>query len=49
MVPHHAGAILMCEQSSIHDAEIKRLCGSISSSQQGEIDQMKGLLRRLDR
>ena len=34
----------MCEQASIQDAEIKELCGSIISSQQGEIDQMKAKL-----
>jgi hypothetical protein len=27
MIPHHAGAILMCERAPIQDAEIQRLCG----------------------
>lgn len=45
MIPHHAGAILMCEQASIRSAEIQQLCGGIVSSQQREIDQMKALLR----
>jgi hypothetical protein len=45
MIPHHAGAILMCEQAAIEDAEIKELCKAIVSSQQAEIDQMK---RKLD-
>jgi uncharacterized protein (DUF305 family) len=45
MIPHHAGAILMCNQSSIRDADIKRLCQDIVSSQQAEIDQMKAMLR----
>ena len=49
MIPHHAGAILMCEQASIQDAEIKELCGSIISSQQGEIDQMKAKLLELEK
>ena len=49
MIPHHAGAILMCEQSPIQDAEIKRLCEAILSSQQSEIDQMKAKLKALDR
>lgn len=44
MIPHHAGAILMCQQTSIGDADIKRLCQSILSSQQTEIDQMKAML-----
>jgi hypothetical protein len=45
MIPHHAGAILMCQQASIRDADIKRLCQDIVSSQQAEIDQMKVMLR----
>lgn len=44
MIPHHAGAILMCNEASIGNAEIKRLCQNILSSQQAEIDQMKGML-----
>jgi len=49
MIPHHAGAILMCEQSPISDAEINELCQSIITSQQSEIDQMKEILERLQR
>jgi uncharacterized protein (DUF305 family) len=41
MIPHHASAILMCNQSPIQDPEIKSLCASIISSQQSEIDLMK--------
>ncbi|HKQ11003.1 MAG TPA: DUF305 domain-containing protein [Rhizomicrobium sp.] len=48
MIPHHAGAILMCRQASISDPEILKLCGEITSSQQREIDQMKAILERLD-
>lgn len=44
MIPHHAGAILMCNEASINDADIKRLCQNIRLSQQAEIDQMKGML-----
>ncbi len=47
MIPHHSGAILMCEQSSIQDRELRELCGNIKSSQQAEIDQMKAILKRL--
>ena len=47
MIPHHAGAILMCDQAPISDAEIRRLCVEITSSQQREVDQMKGILKRL--
>ena len=49
MIPHHAGAILMCEQAPIQDAEIKALCKNILSSQQAEIDQMKAKLSALGR
>ena len=49
MIPHHAAAILMCQQAPITDAEIKRLCQNIVSSQQAEIDQMKAMLRTLDK
>jgi len=45
MIPHHAGAILMCEQAPIKDPEIKQLCREIISSQQREIDQMKAKLK----
>lgn len=44
MIPHHAGAILMCEQAPITNAEIQALCRSIIRSQQTEIDQMKRML-----
>ena len=49
MIPHHAGAILMCEHASIQDAEIHQLCQNIISSQQAEIDQMKAKLNELDK
>ena len=46
MIPHHAGAILMCEKSSISDPEIRKLCVGIMKGQQEEIDQMKAFLER---
>jgi uncharacterized protein (DUF305 family) len=48
MIPHHAGAILMCEQASIRDPDIRRLCESIVVGQQAEIDQMTAKLRELN-
>ncbi|PKB25352.1 protein of unknown function (DUF305) [Novosphingobium kunmingense] len=33
MIPHHSGAILMCRQADIRNAEVKRLCGEIRTSQ----------------
>lgn len=47
MIPHHGGAILMCEEASITDPEIKKLCGEIISSQRKEIAQMKAKLNEL--
>jgi uncharacterized protein (DUF305 family) len=49
MIPHHAGAILMCEKAPIRDPEIKELCTAIVSSQQAEIDRMKAKLAQLER
>jgi uncharacterized protein (DUF305 family) len=44
MIPHHAGAILMCEKAAIHDPGIKDLCKAIIESQASEIRQMKAML-----
>lgn len=45
MIPHHAGAILMCRQNTLTDPDLKRLCASIVESQQREIDEMKAKLK----
>ena len=44
MVPHHAGAILMCEQAQITDSEIRDLCQGIIAGQQQEIARMREML-----
>ena len=44
MIPHHASAILMCNEASISRPGIRKLCGQIVKSQQEEIDQMKAML-----
>ena len=47
MIPHHSGAILMCEEARLSDPEIKTLCNdAIIPSQKKEVAQMKSLLRR---
>lgn len=46
MIPHHSGAILMCEQSALTDPEIIKLCGEIVRAQREEIAQMKAILAR---
>jgi uncharacterized protein (DUF305 family) len=49
MIPHHAGAILMCQEASLQDSEIKELCRNIVSSQQSEIDLMRTKLDALNK
>ncbi len=49
MIPHHGGALLMCEQASLRDPEIKALCERIKASQQSEIDLMEAKLRELEK
>jgi uncharacterized protein (DUF305 family) len=49
MISHHAGAILMCERSSIQDPETQSLCRAIISGQRSEIDQMKSKLRQMEK
>lgn len=47
MIPHHAGAILMCRKAPIQDPGIRDLCRRILISQQAEIDEMKQKLDEL--
>lgn len=47
MIPHHSGAILMCEEAPITDPEIKLLCNDIVKAQKREIGQMEAILKRL--
>ena len=44
MIPHHAGAILMCEKNHLRNPELKQLCHNIVASQRAEVEQMKALL-----
>ena len=46
MIPHHSGAILMCERAAVHDPEIRDLCSTIIKGQADEIRQMKAILAR---
>lgn len=48
MIPHHAGALLMCEEAQLQDPEIKALCENIKQGQQSEIDFMKAKLKALE-
>jgi uncharacterized protein (DUF305 family) len=44
MIPHHASAILMCEEAPVTDLRVRTLCGKIVSSQRAEILEMSALL-----
>lgn len=44
MIPHHSGAILMCQQAHLSNTELVELCKNIIKSQREEIDQMKAIL-----
>lgn len=44
MIPHHSAAIQMCEESSLSDSRVKKLCDDIIASQRQEIATMKALL-----
>jgi cation transport ATPase len=44
MIPHHAAAIQMCQESSVTDPRVKKLCEEIVTSQEREIAEMKALL-----
>lgn len=49
MIPHHSGAILMCERADLRNPEIRELCfgpQGIVKSQEREIAQMEALLDR---
>jgi hypothetical protein len=50
MIPHHAGAVLMCNRAPIRDPEIRNLCfgnNGIVQTQTREIAQMRAILNRL--
>jgi hypothetical protein len=50
MIPHHSGAITMCNRAAIRDPEIRDLCfkpDGIVESQKREVAQMEAILRRL--
>lgn len=47
MIPHHAGAILMCEKAHLEDLQIQELCRNIISGQQSEIQWMTDKLHSL--
>jgi uncharacterized protein (DUF305 family) len=49
MIPHHSGAVLMCQRADVRDVEVKRLCANIIQGQHAEITQMNTLIRKLEK
>jgi uncharacterized protein (DUF305 family) len=47
MVPHHSGAILMCREARLSDAELVALCRTIERTQREEIEAMDRIAARL--
>jgi hypothetical protein len=47
MVPHHSGAILMCERAHLKNPELKSLCTEIIKGQQKEIEHMTAIMKKI--
>jgi uncharacterized protein (DUF305 family) len=48
MIPHHAAAILMVQETDLTDPEIQKLANDIITAQQREIEFMKTKLKQID-
>jgi hypothetical protein len=46
MYPHHSSAIVMCEEASISNTEIAKLCCEFVKAQKAEFAQMQKILAR---
>ena len=46
MIPHHSGAILMCERAKLRNAQLRELCDDIIESQREEINLMAAMLQQ---
>lgn len=49
MIPHHSIAILTSERADIQDPRVRELAASIIEAQRREIDEMKALVKELER
>ena len=49
MIPHHSIAILTSERAAIKDPEVKRLADDIIEAQRKEIEEMKLMIKRLQK
>lgn len=48
MIPHHAGAVLMCEEATLADPQVELLCQNILMTQRAELDWMRLKLDSLE-
>lgn len=46
MIPHHSGAILMCERAQLRNPQLRELCDAIIESQREEIKLMAAMLEQ---
>lgn len=49
MIPHHSIAILTSERADLKDPEVKKLADKIIQTQKKEIEEMKTMIRRLEK
>jgi uncharacterized protein (DUF305 family) len=49
MIPHHSIAILTSERARLTDPRVRKLAGEIIESQRREIEEMKALIRDLEK
>ena len=49
MIPHHSIAILTSERAAINDPEVKNLADDIIKAQKEEIEEMKAMIKRLEK
>ncbi|HEY0669462.1 MAG TPA: DUF305 domain-containing protein [Sphingobacteriaceae bacterium] len=47
MIPHHSSAIMVSQEATLKDPELKKLAEQIIKSQEKEISEMKQILRRI--
>ncbi|MCB0666236.1 MAG: DUF305 domain-containing protein [Saprospiraceae bacterium] len=49
MIPHHSIAILTSSRADIRDPEVRQLADEIIEAQRKEIEEMKAMIKRLER
>lgn len=49
MIPHHSIAILTSSRADIRDPEVRQLADEIIEAQRREIEEMKAMIKRLER